>query len=241
VTRRAFTLLEVLVSIALISGLIVTLLTFHFDLLRTRRRLADESARQLAASTLIERLERDLTTGLAGDRAGGAGVAGDETTIAVLTRAVPAFEAWRGPDAAEAFADLERAEYRFRAGAGVLEARRAVIAANGAAPGAFHEIGASIHRVRFRYHDGSAWRSSFDTLGAGALPAAVEVAVWFEPGPDETPRVEDEAAGLPAPEDEFASPDELLPLDDAPLPPPDRIRVVVIPDADAEEPDGGVR
>jgi hypothetical protein len=47
--------------------------------------------------------------------------------------------------------------------------------------------------LRLRYYDGERWSASFDSGAAGALPVAVEVAVWFgPPGPREEA---DEAGG----------------------------------------------
>jgi hypothetical protein len=111
-----------------------------------------------------------------------------------------------------------------------------------AAPAAFAvtaPLGGSIAKVRFRYHDGEAWRDDFDSLALNRLPVAVEVAVWFEL-PDELresaqPPADEQASldGAIAPRADFGAPDEES------LPPPDRVRVIAIPgsaEPDSDEP-----
>ena len=79
--RRGFTLIEVLISIALVGMLLGSMFVFLFDMLSTRRRVLDHAARRLAAATLIEHLESELTTCLVGDGAHGAGIEGHESDL----------------------------------------------------------------------------------------------------------------------------------------------------------------
>ena len=242
---RAFTLLEVLVSIALIIGLVGVMYGFLFNLLDTRSRVLEASERNRAATILIERLEADLVCCVVGDSSAGAGLAGDETSIRVLTRTVAAGLAQRGRDDPAAFADLQFAEYRFVPGGGEIQASRGVVgdSRSSAQSGSF-SLGGSLYKVRFRYHDGSDWRDSFDSSSANSLPQAVEVAIWFYPWPgEETEEPEsglagadegflaerltfDEAAGFD--EEAYAEASDLEFFDE---PTPDRVRVIIIPDA----------
>jgi prepilin-type N-terminal cleavage/methylation domain-containing protein len=253
--RRGFSLLEVLVAIALIIALLGAMFSFLWDVLSARARILDETGRRRAAATLLERLERDLMTSLVGDRVSGGGVYGRETSLRLLSRSVPARLAVDDPT--RAFADLELTEYRFRQNA--VEARRSVVTPGDRRParGPFEPLGGPIHEVRFRYHDGTAWRSSFDSLRADRLPAAVEIAIWFDdPEPDDgfgDPGLDDDLEDpFGEEEDPFAmrfdepglddgddpALDDELPFGRDDGPPPDRLRVIIVPDpagADDEE------
>lgn len=236
--RRGLTLLETLVAIALVLAMLAALYGFLWNVLDARRRIVERVDRQRAATLLVDRLEADLLATLAGGGRLGPGLRGDATSLEVLTRAVPARLALR--DGAEAaLADLERSRYRFEPGRGIVltreapDARRAAIAT---AP-----LGASIHRVRFRYLVAGAWQ---DRHAASTLPAAIEVAIWFDPPPGEEP---EEDRDVEDPEDSGARPEFAEPafddeaLDEAPIDPraeepvslPDRLRVIPIPDAEA--------
>ncbi|MCP3904424.1 MAG: prepilin-type N-terminal cleavage/methylation domain-containing protein [Planctomycetes bacterium] len=246
-TRRGFTLMEVLLAIALSGALLSAMFAFLWDMLSTRERVISAAGQRRAAAVLVERLERDLVTCIAGDGVLGSGVTGDDHGITVLTRDVPVRLAMRGPEDGGILADLERSEYRFTPGNGTLAARR-VLAFPGDRVGtraAFEQLGTGIHLVRFRYHDGRGWRDEYDSRADGGLPVAVEVAVWFdawagaeivEPGDELDDELDpggrrtfDADAGFD--EDAFA---ELSDLEDLGEPVPDRVRVILVPDAGDE-------
>jgi type II secretory pathway component PulJ len=240
--RRGLTLFEVLVSISLVGALLGAMFAFFFDMLDSRRRALDDAARQLAATLLVERLEAALATCIAGDAAGGAGVKGDATSLRIRGRSVAAHLAERGLQDPEVLGDLQAVEYRFQAGR--IEGRR-VPAAEGAGA-EFAPLGPA-GKLRFRYHDGSRWLDSYDSLESGALPIAVEVAVWSyplvddEPAPDSpdarglSPLPSSEVGTVPLPSPEPAE-TETLPGDSPDEPLPDRLRVILVPDAAADDP-----
>jgi len=242
--RAGFSLFEVLLAIGLIVLMFGAMFGFFWDMLSTRERIMEITHQRRAAATLVERLERDLATCVAGDGIVGAGVAGDGTTLRVLCRSVPVRLAGSGASATASFMDLERSEYRFEPAGGAISASRTVVApgARGrAAPVDDGPFGGTIYRVRFRYHDGRAWRDEFDSLVAGHLPRAVEIAVWFEPWAgaevfdeeilaDDDDRLTFDAGGA-FDESEFAERSDLEDFDE---PAPDRIRVIIVPDADPE-------
>ena len=252
---RGFTLIEVLISIALITALLGAMFAFSWDMLAARGHIVRATGQRRAATMLIEGLERDLASCIVGDQAVGAGVAGDATKVRILTRSVPVRFAERGVESSDAFADLERAEYRFDETRGVIEARRTRAETNGGDDGdGFHELGGPVYRLRLRYHDGRGWRESYDSLESDRLPAAVEVAVWFTAWPGEV--VEADEAGDEAWE-EALTPAERLTFDEAAgfderavaeasdvemyeEPRPDRVRVIVVPDAAGGDGGGGV-
>ena len=290
-TRRAFSLVEVLVALTLILALFAALYGFFFDLLRQRERLNDAMARQRAAAMLIERLERDLQTCVAGGPRGESGIVGDNETLTIYARGVATQFALS--DLERAFGDLQSTRYAFDPRARTFTLTRASAAAprRRAAPDdlagdsedledlppedidaltdsfelepdAAEEATADesaptravtgaepLGDVRFRYHDGTRWRESFDSQDAGRLPAAVEVAIWYQPWQPEDEELDAMAAEDPAgfdtldPDDPFAADRLDDPLSDDFLgepdfgdeepPPPDRFRVIAIPDAEA--------
>jgi prepilin-type N-terminal cleavage/methylation domain-containing protein len=247
-SRRAFTLLEVLIAIALTAALLSAMFGFLFNMLNARRQVLDLTARHRAAATLIERLEADLIACTAGDTAAGAGVRGDESSVLILSRGVAATLADRGAEDPNVFADLLVSEFRFNEESKRLEARRGVVNDSRSSRSEFYDLNASVFRVRFRYHDGAGWRSSFDSSLTGAMPAAVEVAVWFDPWPGEDWSDATEEQLI---DDRLSGPErmtfdaegafdeveygELSDIESFDEPIPDRVRVIVIPDATAPD------
>lgn len=247
-SRRAFSLVEVLIAIALIGAFLGAAFGFFSNMLDARQRAAAYAKRERACSLVIDRLEQDLTTCLVGDPVTGAGVAGDNTSIRVLSRSVASHLAERGLHDSGVLGDLQRTEFRFSGG--LIEGRKTAVRAGSSGGDAepFWPVG-RVAKMRFRYHDGSSWRDSFDTLQAGRLPLAVEVAIWFDPWPSELAEAQiganesgDESAE-PVPDGADEADESLLELDtrlrfDEAIPPPDRVRVIAIPDARAAEDDG---
>jgi len=252
-TRRGFTLLEVLLAIAISGALLAAMFAFLWDMLATRDRVLAAAEHRRAAAVLIERVERDLVTCIAGDDVLGAGVAGDDRSLTILARDVPVRLASRGRHDGRILADLERTEYRFTPGSGSLEVRRG-LALPGERPdrAAFEQLGEGIHLVRFRYYDGRTWQDEFDSRANGGLPVAVEVAVWFDawPGAEIIEPEDDEDDDEPAPggrrtfdpdagfdESAFA---EISDFENLGEPVPDRVRVILVPDAGEDPGASGV-
>jgi type II secretory pathway pseudopilin PulG len=230
------TLVEVLISIGLVGALLGSMFGFFFNMLASRRRALDGAARQLAASLLIERLESGLASCIVGDDKSGAGVEGDATRIQVHSRSVAAYLAEKGLQAPEVLGDLQAAEYRFQAG--LIEARRVSPSDKSASGGDFSPLGPA-GKVRFRYHDGNQWRDSFNSIEAASLPVAVEVAVWLYALPGEEPVEQPESTRLTFDDTkgvdrQQATWESELETSDEPL--PDRIRVILVPDAAADDP-----
>lgn len=236
--RRAFSLLEIVVAIAIIIALLGALFAFLFQLLDSRDRIRGGLERDRALTVFLDRLEQDLMTCLV-DPGNGAGVRGDATSLRISSRLVPARRAVRD-GAAAALGDVGETSYRYEGSGGGLRASRSTPGESASET----SLGGQIEKVRFRYHDGSAWQDSIDTAVTGALPIAVEIAVWFDPvdEEDDDALMEEEAApfgeessvfdeAFPMPStfgDDFE--DDLEPLDED-VPPPSRVRVIAIPDA----------
>lgn len=191
-SRRGFTVMEVLLALGLGAMLAGAVTAFAWRVASSQRALGLAATDAQGADALLDRLESDLLGAIAGDARRGAGVQGSSTRLRVLTR---------GVDLADGgAADIQEAVYEF-IGPMLWLARGPA-----GEPGERHALSTRALRARFRYFDGRTWGTSFDSAASGRLPAAVEVALWFEP------------LGQSAPPPEF-------------WPEPDRVRVLVIPDA----------
>jgi hypothetical protein len=248
----AFSLIEVLLAIGLMLALMGALYGFFLNVLNTRARALDMTHRDRAATVLLERIEADLFSAMAGVAPDQPGIEGNATSLRILTCTVPVEAAGEpGEPARSVLADLAFAEYRFQADRQVVELLRSSPmpagqpgdeAARGGVP---QPLETRFEQVRFRFYDGQAWREAFNSIEAGQLPVAVEVALWFtERGPAERseewrlPEAVDrsESAASPA-----ALRREAFEVTGSaePLRPPDRARIMPVPDAgpdDAEEP-----
>src|SRR5262245_5978792 len=100
---RGFTLIEVLIAIAILLALMGTMYGFLFDMLSSRARALEYARQDQAAALLIKTLDADLMACIAGDRASGAGIQGDETYVRVLSRGVASSLAQRGEDDADIY------------------------------------------------------------------------------------------------------------------------------------------
>jgi len=233
-----------MIAIAMLGALLGSMFAFMHELLRSRSTALDYTARQLAAATLIDCIESDLIACIVGDERLGAGIDGDASRLSILSRGVAAHLAGRGIDGG-VLGDLQQAQYRFQDASRLIEVRRGT---PGDGPDAmtddFVAIGPAF-KVRFRYHDGDRWSDTFDSLAKNRLPRAVEVAVWYHawPGEQQTPvsgevfQAEsdrltfDTTGGFD--DAAFARSSDMDSFDE---PRPDRFRVIVIPDASADDP-----
>lgn len=236
--RSGFSLIEVIIGIAMLAALSGVLWTFLVDLRRQRDALSERGAALNATEVLFERLEADLAACIAGTQGLGGGIKGTNDEIGLLARGVTAPLRAGGVPAG----DLQGSAFRFEASSGRLLARRWDALAD-AGPGEWEVVGEGFARVRFRYHDGRGWRETF--YASGGLPAAVEAAVWLR-GAEKVPEREQvEPAARPSRgrmtvhADDGAEEMEGRPTewererDELPPPParePDRVRVMVVPD-----------
>lgn len=255
-TSNGFTLMEVLLALGLIVLLLGFTGTFTIDLGRQRAQLAAASQEISGWVMIVDQLDRALTCVIAGDPSAGAGVLGGTDQVALLTRGV-----WLDPNAdsgtnAENNAessnagpdDLQRLTLRYDAERGVLQLSSSSAAQQGGAS-ASRGRGVQLTGVsaaRLRYYNGRAWVESYDTTSAGALPLAIELAVWLG-------EVEQDSAGT-ADVFGFAGDDDddvlgigFMPDDESfgsargrtreePRGEPDYIRVFAIPDAREPKP-----
>lgn len=192
--RRGFTLLEALVAVGMLVLLLGALALFMDDLGRTRQHVARTAAETRSADALFGALEAALQTAVVDGGPRGAGVSGTDRSLRVLSSRTDA--------GSGSVAELARAAFSPLSATQVDEVTGSVAVGRG---GASSVLPARIRALRLQYWDGAAWTESFDSLAAGALPGAVEVALWFgEPA---------------APDDELGA--------------PDRVRIISVPDAAA--------
>jgi len=243
---RAFSLFEVLIAIAVLVVLSGAVFAFLSDLMRQRERAMELARRLRAGVVLIERIEADAMTLIAGSGSLGAGVEGTNGRLRLLSRRVtPPFSEGlaKAPlgdlQSSEFVFDAERGELRAAQRDGFDETRRERRA-----------LARGLERVRFRYHDGSRWVGRFDSVEQGRLPAAIEVALWFGPAgaEDESPDRAGQRAPVGAPRGEGPDSAESAGRGIPPVAPgflasatepvavsvptraPDRWRIIVIPD-----------
>lgn len=242
--RAGFTLLEVIVSVGLLVMLAGFAFGFLWNLWVQRDRAEEWAAWSSGAATLLERIERDMLGVIAGDDVVGAGIAGDAARLRVLTRGVAVMDA----DSRGALPDVIGCEYTYDEVAGMLRMRRWRPGGSGGEGGGESDVVLTrVEKFRVRFFDGRGWVDSFDSLTAGRLPAAVEIAMWRgdPPPPEPTDAVAPEretsggsdsstASGV----DELTASNRLVdpPLNQAwdtqpwRVRPPDRLRIIVAPD-----------
>ncbi len=238
---RGFTLLEVLISLALISALLGALFAFYFNLLQSRARIADQADRVRGAELMMEHIERAIMFCTAGDVIFGPGIDGSNDRLSILTRGVlPALDAEL---ANLSLMDLQRVEITTSPG-GPASMRRTAMKTGTHARAGTGVLASQLGMVRFRYYNGSQWLDTFNTTQAGALPHAIEIAIWFDdPRPQDEIEAEADVAmdSEPAPEssddlfdplaDDIFSEQSSVDDQDDQWPLPDRHRILVIPDA----------
>ena len=238
---RGFTLFEIMLAIALLVALSSTLFSFMLNLMSQRDRLIEASRDGRSGSSLIERLESDILGAIAGDATIGAGIDGEEFRLTLLTRTV---NVPSGPGELDwALSDLQSARYLFdEASSEVRTVRRAIVPGGSVSQADDEVLSSRVRRLRFRYHDGQTWLSSYNSLRRDGLPVAIEVAIWFgDPPPwsgsdvdsrgdggDDTPlQFGDDFA-----EEPLSEAGRTIEADQSPptLGEPDRLRVIVVPD-----------
>lgn len=206
-TRRGFTLIETLLAVAMLGALTISLFSFLVNTSRTRDRVLRFTSVESGATLFFDRLEDDLATCAAGSPTLGSGILGTSDSLQILARRVVI------EDGAVHPASRTTSVYQHDAD------NNALVTID---PGASEPetLVPGVARVRFRYHDGSAWLEAFDCSERG-LPTAVEASLWFG-----EPEVQPESDAPFSPTDpEFSEP-----IRDTP---PDRVRIIVVPDAPA--------
>lgn len=233
--RRGFSLLEVMLAIGIVLLLAGVVYQFLFDLMDSRDRVVEYSDKSRVGVGMIETIERDLMTTLAGGSRFGPGLRGSPTSLTLLSRSVTLpIET----DSQTVLGDMQGVRFEWEKSRGQLRATRWDVLSGDSAMS--EVISDQVQYLQFRYHDGKHWVGSFDSQSAGRLPVAVEVAIWLgsvptqtEPGPSFGPAARPggdgpDAAGFGF--DDRAWQDEAMDEPELPTREPDRVRVMVVPD-----------
>ena len=164
-SKRGFTLLEVMVGLAIIAALVGALSGFLINLSDARARLTTTVERVECADAVFALVDRALATAVVVDPQFGAGVGGNESTLRIVRSGVGL-----GQGDAPLFADRERCEVRFLASAGRIEISR----------GDRRDIiDVPVRTIRIRYLSERGWRDAFDSRDDAMFPVGVEISIWF--------------------------------------------------------------
>lgn len=163
--RRGFTLIEVLVGIAIGGALLAALGVFTLNLTDTRARLAEMTARVDSAEVVFSALDRAIATAIVEDASLGAGVSGNESALRVVRSAVGL-----GGEREALFAETGVVEVRLAPGAQRIEIVR---------DGRTAALPAPVRAMRIRYLGERGWSDAFDSGETGGFPAGIEVSIWF--------------------------------------------------------------
>ena len=221
---RGMTLLEVLIAITLGLVLLGSVTSFAWSQLSSRKQVLEAADARRSVTLVIDRLEQDLISAVAGTSDGEPGIKGDTSSITVFSRGVA--PSWTD-DPATMIGDLHRLIVSFTSPTGRVEMNRSPLGEDdrpAILPGTLSDL-------RLRYFDGEAWQNSWNSLERGGLPVAVEIACWY---------------GRPAEEDNDPAFDELVSVRQDALQTekkgsiPDRMRVILVPDAQPEAADAEV-
>ena len=165
--RRAFTLLEAIVAVAIGTAFLASLAVFVTNLGDARARLGALSARIDAADAVFTLCEQALATAVVG-QAGDAGVRGDAARLRVRSATVGLDERDGG-----VLGGMRTAEISFDAATERIAIRRGSRESR-------LEVPVRAFRVRYLGEDG--WLEEYDSAASGRFPVAVEVAIWFARG-----------------------------------------------------------
>lgn len=232
---RGFTLLEVLLALAIIILLFATMTRVFDDLVDARTRVRRSMIRTEGIAAALELLARSADAAVATGLDGEAGITGDATSIRIARSGV-ATTRLGDLTGISPVQDRHAVELTFRDGELVVRDED---------DGGTETLVTELFAIRFRYHDGRDWSASWNSDSSG-LPVAIECSIWTTPWPDaawpawipepeldDDPTIDRSDARLDVGLDESIEAFEIgtiLDADDS-LPVPDHVRVVSILDA----------
>lgn len=184
---KGFTLLEVLLAVAIFAGIVAVLYGTFATSSSTVEQAEQVRDGTDAARTLLNRITTDLAnayvnSGVAGTFLYGRKAEDEETKQRFDSVFLTTLTNWRRPDTKEM--ELWEVGYSFQDkqdGTGRVMLRREKRELSADAPplegGVEYELTDAVEELRFRYYDGSSWSDEWDTKQKNKLPKAVEVLV----------------------------------------------------------------
>lgn len=234
-TARAFTLLEVVLAIALLVILSAGVAAFAWNIIDARARVLEAVERDRAAGAIFEAVERALASAtLAAE-----GFNAEPAALRLATR-----DARAALDADTPALARRTFELRFHEA----DQRVTVALARGS-----DQLPASFERVQVRSFNGREWVDRFDAAQVGRFPHAVEIALWFAPSevgararretPPGLPMTNNTSpTAAPVPDDDPFGVAAAVRIDDLPegvSRPPDRVRIFALLDPGTPSTTGG--
>lgn len=159
---RGFTLIEMLIAVALVAALVMILLPIAGRIMSGTASSADRGHRLAQVAILTDMLDRMALTAIATDAVGAPGLVGERDSLRVASCGVSLSPRDPGqPD------DVQSLHVRLSSGA-------VVVSESG---GAAEIVVPGVRRIEFAYAQGEEWTESHD--GATGLPRAIAVSIWF--------------------------------------------------------------
>ena len=174
--RRGFTLIEVLLAVALILALVTSLGVFVSQVSGSRQEIRARSERESTVTTMFDAVDDAVSTCIARMSDGASGISGDATTLAIGFDSTTIQRALED-DPERVLVPGGHLDIRFEPQSGRLSLTRD--------DDRMRTMPSSFFALRYRYHDGRSWRTEWDSVGMNGLPHAIECSVWFTPWPDE--------------------------------------------------------
>lgn len=196
-SRRAFTLFEALLAIALSIGIVGGTMALYQQAVTTRQRISEDLEVLTAERIIMDRMTQELRSALVYPFLG-FGLEGEADSVTFMTSTVPGPAAWAvrtgTEDPVPPETDLQMVTYRMRTYeddygmlqvAGIERSCQKILGSPTAREGA--EVSTVlltpyIQHMQFAFFDGSTWTNKWQDKG---LPLAVEVIMGFPPLPDE--------------------------------------------------------
>ena len=201
--KGGFTLLEVVLAVALVLSLMGALYAFYASAMDVRKGIAAESEMLSAERAIMDGLTNELRSAMIYPFLN-LGLEGSADRLAFISAGVPGPAAWAVRESTEdpipPEQDLQLIGYRLRIDpntedvVGLVRTCQKIISAE--SPGSAREtrlLSSRLRFVGFRFHNGSGWQAEWRMEAPGRegdeqtslLPVAVEITLGAEPLPEE--------------------------------------------------------
>ncbi|MCH2160878.1 MAG: hypothetical protein MK085_03280 [Phycisphaerales bacterium] len=169
-----FTLLEVMLALAILIALLTVMTSVVGGVAMSRERTSERTARDQGITTAFELFAAAVDTCVAADGMGDAGVDGNLLRLRLISSRVPARRLGSNVSGNSPLSDRDAIEFN-------LDGRRLVL--RDVQGGRQSVLVENVVAIRFRYHDGEEWLEQWNSATSG-LPRAIELAIWTRDWPD---------------------------------------------------------